>query len=491
MKANRSIYLSFDYMIIVTLLVCISIEFVSLFLDNEIFSFGAKVSIIFGLLLLIVCVKRSVGGYPFKIFTLFLILYFVQRIILLSINPDPFVYPIDVNEYDINYALLYLFCSIIVILLGFIIGIVLSSMKKSKGRSDLNYGIFKANSYRDKWIKISYVLLFANYFVLFYFRHGYGVLPPEEYAWVFRPLRALGIMFLGNVFLLVQSHIKLSDYEKKTLKIFIVLYVVSIIISGSRAALFMIPVAVVVVKFIIGDTRIRAKTLILLSLIIPLLAVYVVFINFYRTFLQESFVDPSVSVTSIIDYNSLLNKISLTDVLDFFSMRMNGFDLLVGALKKQDLLSSYINIKYQLVTLIDSLYPGSLFEHGMDPGLVIPLILRDIDMSTYVLSKEHMHLIGMSSVYFGYWGGLIFLFIFFFIVALILFSKGDIIIKLIITNILIIYTFETGFIDGIFQNLSETLIMYGLVVIFTLNFRSTLHVITKSNKTAASVKTGV
>ena len=237
MKANRAIYVSFDCMIIATLSVCILIEIVSLFSDNELFNFRAKLSIIFGLLLLIICVKRGVGGYPAKIFTVLFILFFVQRIILLSIDSDFFVYPIQLDGSDINNALLYLGYSIIAILLGFSFGMALSSMKRSKEQSCLNYGIFEKNSYRDKWIKISYVILFLNFIILLYLKQGFGVVPPEEYNWMLRPMVVAGLMFMVSILLLMQHDIMLSDYEKKKLKIFIILSICSFIISGSRGAL--------------------------------------------------------------------------------------------------------------------------------------------------------------------------------------------------------------------------------------------------------------
>jgi len=465
MKANRAIYVSFDRMIIVTLWVCISIEIVSLFLDNELFNFGAKLSIIFGLLLLIICVKRGVGGYPAKIFTVLFILFFVQRIILLSIDPDNFVYAIKLYESDINNALLYLFYSIIAILLGFSFGIALSSMKRSRGQSYLNYGIFKKNSYRDKWIKISYVILFLNYFILLYLKQGFGVVPPGEYSWMLRPMVVAGLMFMVSILLLTQSDIMLSDYEKKALKIFIILSIGSFIISGSRGAFLTSLLYVFFTKCITGDMRVKAKTLILLSLMIPFLTVYVAVINFYRNFQQASFLDPSVTMGSIIDYNYLLDQMNPTIMLNFYSRRMNGFDYLVSALKKQEELSSHASIKYEVLRGIDSLYPGSLFEHGTDPGLWVPEVLRNIDMSTHTYFKETLDLISMSLIFFGYLGGPIYLFIFFFITALILFSKVGVVTKLIITNILILQTFGTGFFSSLFKNLSELLGMYVVVVI--------------------------
>ena len=452
MRGNRDIYVSFDTIIMVTLFVCLSIEFVLLFFDSELFNFQAKLSIILGLFLLIVCVKRSIGGYPFKLFTIFLILYFVQRIILLSIDPAYFDFPIHLDETDINHALLFLFFSSITILMGFSFGIALSSLERLRKQSYLNYGIFKTNSYRKTWIKISYVILFAHLFVLLFLKQGFGVIPAGEFSWMLRPIRVWQLMFGVNILLLMQSHIKFVNSEKKALKVFIVLSVGAMIISGSRAALFSIPFAIIMAKFIIGDFRVKAKTIILLSLLIPFLSVYFTFINAYRGILQQSYADPSV--TRSIDYYDLLNRINMIDSINFLSVRMNGFDLLVAALKKQDELSNYLNIKDSVLTIVDSLYPGSLFEHAIEPAQVIPTVLRNVDMSAFIFSGEHLNLIAMSFIYLGYFGGFIFLFIFSFITALVLFSKKDVVIKLIIVNILIFYTFETGFIESIVQNLS-------------------------------------
>lgn len=476
MKSNRTLYFSFDFIMIVTLLVCISLEMNSLFLDNELFNFAAKSSIIVGLLFLTFCVRLNVGGYPFKLFMIFFILFFVQRVIVLSYNPDIFVYPIDVDGNDINTALVYLLLSIIAIICGFSVGISFSSMKRSRNLRYVNYGIFEIERYRNKWLNISFVFLLAHFFVLLGLGHGFGVLPPEKFAWIFRPLRVLSIIFSGNIFLLIQNKITLKPIEIKRLKIFTALYVISLIISGSRSALFAVPVSILFIKYTTGSAlRIKAKLLLLLALSVPLVSVYVGVINAYREYLQTSFADSSVLLSSIMNYDNLLSRIDVMDVIDLFSRRMNGFDLLVSSLKKQVELSSYISLKSQVLTIVDSFYPGSLFQHGMDPGDVIPLVLRDVDFSLldhFVFSKEHMHLIGMSDVYFGYFGGLIFLFIFFFITTLVLYSKIDFIAKLIVANIFIFYPFETGFIDGIFQNFSEQLIMYGLLVmlIVKLNF---------------------
>lgn len=471
MRANRVFYVNINHIIIVLLLVCISVVVVYLHEDNVLFSYNAKLSIIVGLFFLIFCVKRSIGGYPFKLFTLFLVAYFIQRILLLLIDPDLFDFKrISLTESDVNSALLFLFFSIIAILLGLSLGSMFSGPKRAREQSCLNYGILTTSYYRGKWIKISYALLAIYLFALLILKQGYGVLPGGVYSWLLRPTRILPVILAVNILLLMQSHIKLSDWEKRALKIFVVLYVFGVLISGSRGAFFSVPMSVLMIKFITGDLRIKAKFVILLLLMIPVLSLALGALNVYRANLQLAYRDASAA--NLIDYSNVWRTTNLLYIFDLLSIRMNGFDLLAATMNKQAELIKYFNIKDSVLTMIDSLYPGTLFEYGIEPSSVVPLVFRDIDVSVLVLYGEHLHLISMSFIYFGYFGGLIFLMLFYFITARILFSiKKDVVVKIIIANMFVFYPFETGFLEGIFNNLFEQLVVYGIIVKFITVFK--------------------
>jgi hypothetical protein len=460
---NRPI--DFESILILLLLVSMVVLGCSMFYDNPLFGFWTKVVVFSALGGHCVLIRRGLGGFPFKLFSLLVFLYFFQRMILFSFDSTYFTYPISLVESDVQRALLFLFSSILLAAIGMEIGGKVVSPKMVGPLNERDYSFFTHPSFVGDWLKISFLVLFTHFSVMFFLGEGIGVLPPGALAWLLRPTRAIGMIFIVNFLLFLQQDLSLTRWQGYFLRWFIVLYMLSIVVSGSRSALLIVPFFYLVGKCILGEMKVRLKYLLLFAAFLPLLSVYVASVNLYREYLQTTHFQNVQGVASFSEASGRMSSVGAFDALEFFSRRLNGFDLLVSAIIKEKELAEHISFFNEVLVMVDTLYPGSLFEHGMDPGLVIPLVFRKIDSQTILtFSKEHMHFLGMSIVYFGWLGGLVMLLLFYSAVGAILFSRMNVFLKLLMAQLLIVYPFETGFLSDFFKNGSETLVMFWCVV---------------------------
>lgn len=472
---ERGNYIHINFILILVLWCSIAVMFYSLFTENAVFDVKTKILVITGLVFLLICIKKNIGGPLFEIFTIFLFLYYIQRIVLLAINPDYFAFKLSItmDKADVNGSLLYLLVAIVAILLGYSFGGNMAGRSRSKDLNIVNDAVLSKNIYRKIWIVISLLLLFVKVFILLYLRQGFGVVPPSYYAWVLRPLEFLAMILMVNIVLSLQNDIKLSKVEERWLKWFIFIYLLVLIISGSRAALLSILMYVFSLKFLL-DRRISIKQLIVIMCIFLMSLASFPIVNIYRGYLQEKYIVQSAD-NSYYDYSGYYDRFNVIDSINFLSERMNGFDLLVASIAKKDILSTYFDVKVALLQCLDTLYPGSLFVQEYSPGEIIPMVLRNFNMSDFLFHREHMNLIGMSQIYFGYIGGIFFLFILCLVTAFVIFSTNSIFIKLLFIQLFIIYPFENGFIEGIFQLFSMNAAMYSVFIVIAFLVANAVH----------------
>jgi len=408
-----------------------------------------------------------IGGRGFEIFSLFFIFYFLQRIVLLNYEFEFFTFPrVVITAQDNNSALCLLLFFTLMIASGFEL-----TGKKFNINKTNKFDLYIGNKrFINSWIFLSYNVLAMQYILLLFFNVGIGSIEPGQYAWIFRPLRAISVLSIGVLYIFIQNKVSISNSTKKSLSIFIALLLIFNILSGSRASILSLIISVLFIKILLGEDFVKKKYIYCSIVLIPILSLFFLFINEYRSYLQNFPSDNIFGFMSNTNFYDLVKNFNMLSSIEFLSLRMNGYDVFIASFVRSNELIPNMLISNHFLQIIDSLYPGSLFDGGPESAIAVVEILREVSIENYIFHREFINLIGMAYIYFGVIGGGIFLLTIFYIISYYLYSQDiSIIIKLIILSSVLFYSFESGFLPSIFVNLSEQIIFY-LIIIIIINF---------------------
>jgi len=310
-------------------------------------------------------------------------------------------------------------------------------------------------------------LFFSSFFIclrliFIFFGYGIGVLDPASNPIVIkfflRITASIYFIYIILLLLVVQKDI----YIKRSVRLFIIsniiLVLFSIVFVGSRAAFISLIIYIIIIKIVYyNNYRLPLKYILLIFISLPFLVIYVYAINYYREYKQYGEI--------IINEFNVFGGIDFYKGLMFFSKRTNGFDLLIATNANILDLTFHINIFDGIKRLIDSFYPGSFFTYMTnEPAVIVTETLRKVNLSDYVFYREHLSLIPMALVYFhNQFIACIFLLFYFLCVSYMYWSTKNICVRLLLTYTLVIYSFEMGFIEGLFSSFLFAIIFYYLL----------------------------
>lgn len=300
---------------------------------------------------------------------------------------------------------------------------------------------------------IAVLLIFFNLYLMIFSGVGLTGLPFErEFAIAFRISNFFSsIAFLP--FLVILSDDK-STKNKRVAILIIVLIILLGLLRASKGVILGIGLTYLICHYMVrGSIPKKYIQYAFIGLIVTII-LYAPLITIFRASAIQYILTGNL-------FDSWAN-VSLFDVLTIseksfgFLQRLGGFDWLLGLMNVgREQFPWWASTTGDLLMVLKTLWPGDalMFIRDYVPvATIIPELLRGFNMEYHLGHGELMGVVGMAYIYWGPALGIIFFFIWVFILTLIYKSKLHIIYKVIVLNSLLIIVFiGSGFITPLLR----------------------------------------
>lgn len=363
------------------------------------------------------------------LFNFLIILFVLSRTFVLLLIPEAFWEYSNMNSEMMNSTLLFIFLGIMASTFGVKFGYSI------KNRFSVDTRNFNG---QDMFISASLVKLLGVIFFLIvvfqmlnYYIMGYsGATGSGErlsFFWryparLFNPIIMIMVLFATYI---VYSHKRPHKWAKYMIVFCAFFLVFFFLAQGSRSGLFEVVILYLVFNIAHkGNFKVRLSMgrLLLVLLSVPLSIITYIYASSLRVFQWEY---GDISLNSFIEnYSVMINtmeEISLPDIVSTISYRLNSLRPIFCVMHGKNLgmydISNMVNLKTTLLSSLDRMVPGKLFEGIIPseyafgfmfrPGGVIANVTGD---SINYVGYE-WNAFGISYQIFGYWGGIVFIFL--------------------------------------------------------------------------------
>ncbi|MFZ5447617.1 MAG: O-antigen polymerase [Thermodesulfobacteriota bacterium] len=394
--------------------------------------------------------------------------FYIQRFFVLFYFPEE----IEKNEYTITLirdnfydAISFIIIAELSILLGYVIYQFFwnPSLRFSEDNHDISVfkkgGMFSSFFYYYAIIFIP--LLLWQYIRILVFGVGITGINIDQSWGIIVRLTSLfnSLWFLAIIALLVKD----TDKKNKLLAFLIITLFCGLNILTTSKGFFIVLIFLFIIIYYFINHNIPSKFIIYGFIATIFIAtIYFNAIQIMRSVLINYY------ETSLFQIKMEWFKISFIENLLKFSERTGGLDWLVAFIAAgRDAFPSYVGLVGELKGIIDSFFPNTFFPGGLlgtknniPISKLIPIILKDQTMYYIIGSGDNLSFMGMTYLYFGHVYSIIFISLWSLLTFIVMFSKANLIIKILYFYIFVFSFFVGGLINTSVRSFYESILVY-------------------------------
>ena len=363
------------------------------------------------------------------LFNFLIILFVVSRIFVLILKPDEFVGYGSLNSEMMNSTLLFIFLGIMASTFGVKFGCSIKNRFSVNSRNLDDRGMPVPASV-VKFLVAVFLLTIAFQMLNYYMKGYAGATGSGEtlsFFWryparLLNPIVMIMVLFAAYI---VYGHEKPHKWAKHRIVFCAVLLVLFLLAQASRSGLFEIAILFLVFNIAQkGNFRIRLSLgkMILILLAVPFSMITYVYASSLRV-LQWSHGDTSLN-SYIANYSAtidMMKEMSVFDIMSPISYRLNSLRQIVCVMHGENMglndISHMVNVKTTLLSSLDRMVPGNLFEGIMISEYAFGFMYRPEGIIASVAGDSvnyvgyEWNVFGISYQLFGYFGGIVFIFL--------------------------------------------------------------------------------